>query len=154
MAVIRPTLTLTAAKSTATSNPGPLSVALSLNATDLLTVDTVVSEIIEVPFSSDGDNATLLIDGSAYMGTGAAGTDGGYIYMKNISAASASNKIYIGMHPVGVSLDDLAVNGEDQRMCTLMVGEFAFFPFDYTMDIVIDSSIADQKLEYWIFDRG
>ena len=40
MATITPTLTLTSNASGATT-PGPLSVALSLSATDALTVDTV-----------------------------------------------------------------------------------------------------------------
>ena len=153
---IKPTFTLTANKNSVTSgNKGPLSIALALNASDLLSVDNVRSEIVTVPFSADGDNATLLVDGSAYMGaTGAAGTDGGFIYMKNVSAAHATNKIYIGMHPSGIALDDLAVNAEDQRFCTLFVGEFAWFPFDYTQDIVIDASTSGQLLEYWIFDRG
>jgi hypothetical protein len=153
MASIKPTFTLTSNKNTATT-PGPLSVALSLSATDTLTVDNVRSEIVTVPFSADGDNATLLIDGSAYSSGGAPGTDGGFVWLKNCSAASSTNKIYVGLHPSGVALDDLAVAVEDQRLCTLFPGEFAWFPFDYQQDIVIDASIAGQKIEYWIFDRG
>ncbi len=38
MAVIKPTITLTSNASSATTDPGPLSVALSLSATDSLTI--------------------------------------------------------------------------------------------------------------------
>ena len=151
MAVIKPTFTLTSNKSSATTNPGPLSVALSLSANDLLTVDTVVSEVITVAYSSAADTAVLLIDGSAYMGTGAAGTDGGYVWMKN-TTSSGANLIHIGIHPPG--LEDIDDNGDDHRFMTLKPGEFAFFPFDYTQDISIKASAASQTLEYWLFDRA
>tara|TARA_Y100001973_G_C5165218_1_gene315731 strand:- start:897 stop:1367 length:471 start_codon:yes stop_codon:yes gene_type:complete len=156
MAKIKPTFTLTANKSTASSNPGPLSVALALNTTQLLDVDTVTSEILTVPFASASDAPVLLIDGSAYVGSGDAGTDGGYIYMKNITA-SGSNEIYIGVHPPGLTdLDATGTGGGDEahRFCTLKVGEFAFFPFDYTQDISVDADAANQKIEYWLFDRA
>ena len=149
---IKPTFTLTANKNTNTASPGPLSVALSLNATDTLSVDTVTSEIITV-----GTTHALLIDGSAYT-PGLGGTDGGYIWMKN-TTASGSNLIYIGVEADGATSDIAAGTsadgeGDPKRLFTLKVGEFAWFPFDYTMDITVDASAASQQLEYWIFDRG
>ena len=148
---IKPTFTLTANKNSNSASPGPLSVALSLNATDTLTVDTVTSEIITV-----GDTSgTLLIDGSAYT-PGLGGTDGGYIWMKN-TTASGNNLIYIGTN---TSANDAAVDligspgANVNRLFTLKVGEFAWMPFDYNMDIIVDANAADQQLEYWIFDRG
>jgi len=154
MAVIKPTFTLTANTTSATTNPGPLSVALSLSATDLLTVGSVESQIVTVAYSANSDNATLLIDGSAQAAAFVSGTNGSFIFMKNTSAASTTNFIQIGMHPVGIALDDLNVAGEDQRFFTLKVGEFAFFPYDYTQDIVIDANAASQTLEYWMFHRA
>ena len=150
MAKIKPTFTLTANKSSASSNPGPLSVALALNTTQLLDVDTVTSEIITVPFSSASDNATLMIDHTAYVGSGVAGTDGGYLYIKNITA-SGTDHVFIGAHAPGLS--DIDDNDDTSRLFTLDVGEFAFFPYDYTMDISVDASAANQKVEYWLFDR-
>lgn len=153
MAVITPTITLSANKSSATTNPGPLSVALALSASDVLTVDTVTSKIVAV-----GDTSgTLLIDGSAYV-PGLGGTDGGYIFLKN-TTASGTNLIYVGVEANGV-LSDLAGGtsadgtGDPKRLFTLKRGEFAWFPFDYTMDITVDANAAAQQLEYWIFDRG
>ena len=150
MAVIKPTITLTANKNSATSNAGPLSVALSLSATDLLTVDNVQSQIV----TCSTTEATI-IDGDAVSGgDGAGGTVGGFIYMKNISAASATNLIHVGIVADGGSATDLTASGDTARLFTLKVGEFAWFPFDYTMDITVDATTSGQLLEYWIFDRG
>ena len=46
MAVIKPTLTLTSNASGSTRDPGPLSMALSLSATDSITIATVKSSVI------------------------------------------------------------------------------------------------------------
>ena len=61
MATIKPTLSLTANASTA-STPGPLSIALNLSATDSLTVDRAVSEIKTVC-----DNVAKVLDGSELL---------------------------------------------------------------------------------------
>lgn len=153
MATIQTALTISANKSTATTTPGPMSVAISTAATASLTVDKTTSETVTTASSfSSGDAAVLLIDGSNYTpGTG--GTNGGYVYMKNITA-SGTDLIYIGVEASGASPTDLAPSADAQRLFTLKRGEWAFFPFDYTMDITIDASAASQKLEYWIFDRG
>ena len=152
MATIQTALTISANKSTATTTPGPMSVAISTAATASLTVDKTTSETVTTASSfTDGDAAILLIDGSNYTpGTG--GTNGAYVYMKNITS-SRTDLIYIGVEANG-NLTDLAPSADAQRLFTLKRGEWAFFPFDYTMDITIDASAASQKLEYWIFDRG
>ena len=62
MATIKPSFTLTANSSKATSNPGPLSIALSLSVTDSLTVDRAQSEIKTV-----GDSVVAILDGSALL---------------------------------------------------------------------------------------
>ena len=162
---IKPTLTIKANKSSATSNPGPLSVDLTLNTTDLLSVDNVTSQIITVQNSG---TMVPIIDGSLLDGTETAGTDGSYIYLKNTSAASTSNKIYIAIVPArhtssdptvpanlgasGTALDN--ADAESYRTFTLMVGEFAFLPWDYLGDIYAGASTTSQTLEYWIFDRA
>ena len=76
MAVITPTLTLTSNASTASSSPGPLSVALSLSATDSLTVDTVEAATI-----TPSTTHSTLFDGSAKdIGSEVAGTNGRGFY--------------------------------------------------------------------------
>ena len=165
MAVIKPTFTLTANKNSSTTNPGPLSVALSLSASDLLTVDNVRSEIV-TPNTGGGTGPTTLIDGSTLDGTETGGTDGGYIYMKN-TTASGSNLIYVGISPARHASNDPAAPGnggtatgldgttaESYRTFTLKRGEFAYFPFDYLGDVFCFANAAAQTLEYWIFDRA
>ena len=148
MAVITPTLTLTSNASTASTDAGPLSVALSLSATDSLTVDTVESK----NYSPTTTVATLF-DGSALdAGSEVAGTNGGFLYFKNTSTSDYD--VYIGIEADGASATELQGNADAQRLFTLKQGEFAFFPYDYTMDITIDAEHNDATIEYWLFNRG
>ena len=147
MAVIKPTLSLVSNASTATTDAGPLSIALSLSATDSLTVDTVESKIVN-PTTTD----SLLFDGSAKDDTGVAGAGGGFIYMKNVSAADYD--IYFGAIADGGSVTDMEAGDDPDRFMTLKQGEFAFFPWDYTMDITVDAEHNDATLEYWLFNRA
>tara|TARA_R110002124_G_scaffold217515_1_gene383169 strand:- start:81 stop:524 length:444 start_codon:yes stop_codon:yes gene_type:complete len=147
MAVITPTLTLTSNASTATTAPGPLSVALSLSATDTLTVDTVTAATLVV-----GTTPAVLFDGSAQDDGGTAGLHGSFVYLKNVSAAD--HDVYIGAVADGTSASTLDDADDAVRLFTLKQNEFAFLPWDYTMDIVVDSENAAGTLEYFLFNRG
>jgi hypothetical protein len=158
MAVIKPTFSLVSNASTATTDSGPLSVALSLSATDSLTVDVVQSKI--VTFANATSN-TILWDGDAIAGAdGAGGTRGGFLYFKNTSA-NGTSLVYIGIdHDGGTSLDlstadegDAEADLSQMRLFTLKYGEFAWMPFDGNCDIFGDASAA-ATLECWYFDRG
>tara|TARA_R110000803_G_scaffold47592_4_gene99227 strand:+ start:7236 stop:7664 length:429 start_codon:yes stop_codon:yes gene_type:complete len=142
MATITPTLTLTSNAASATTLPGPLSVALSLSATDALSVDTVQSKIVTVSATH-----AVLWDASAISdGTQTAGTDGGFVYVKNLTGTS---NIYIGYGTAAnMAADDTAI-----RLMTLLPGEFAWFPWDLNADIAVDAAGAG-TLETWYFDRG
>ena len=166
---ISPSLNIKAnANSATTGSKGPLSVALSLNASKLLSVDVVETQIVTPPIASDSPNGPLkLFDGSDITGTSfTGGTHGGYVYINNITA-SGSGLIYVGIVHAGGSdtpTDPDAYNATGTnlnraddaslRTFTLKVGEFAFFPWDYLGDIFCHSDTADQKLEIWRFDRG
>jgi len=169
---IKPTFTLTANKNSASSNPGPLSVALSLSTNDLLTVDTVQSEIISIV-----DTPVQLLDGSALSGgtetpsTGAANQVGGFLYIKNTGTVKAA---YIGLvsnchdndggctgtdtpaAPGATGAGHLAeVANTTLRTLTLRPLEFAYFPWDYTGDLYAECEHSDgTTLEYWLFDRA
>ena len=147
MGIIKPTLTLTASSSAATTNPGPMSVALSLTATDSLTVDHVESKIFK-PTTT----AALLFDGSSKDDGGTAGTHGGFIYFKNVSASDYD--VYIGVGAESMSATELQDPTDADRFMTLKQGEFAFFPYDYEMDISVDAEHNDAELEYWLFNRA
>jgi len=148
MATITPTLTITANAASATSNPGPSSSAISLSVTDALTVDVLKSSTV-TPSTTVG----LLFDGSAEdAGSEVAGTNGSYIYFKNTSAAD--HDVYIGIEADGATPTELEGNADAQRFMTLKQGEFAFFPWDYTMDITADAENAAATLEYMLFNRA
>ena len=83
MGVIKPTLTLTANASSATTDAGPMSIALSLSASDSHTVDKVLTKLIDVKGDhTASDGAGVLFDASDYTASGDAGTDGGWVYIK------------------------------------------------------------------------
>ena len=147
MATITPTLTITANASSAAS-PGPISTALSISATTPLTVDAVEAKTLV--FTGAGDEQTL-IDGSAQDASQVAGTNGGFIYFKNATASDLD--IYVGIVADDGSATDLAASGDAARVFTLKQNEFAFVPFDYTMDIIADAEGA-ATLEYFLFNRG
>ena len=163
MATIKPTFTLTSNKASATTTPGPLSVALALSVTDSLTVDTVQSEIISVT-----DTRALILDGSGIHGATTSmdpGTDGGYLYLKNTGTAK---NCHVGIVAPAHASNDPATPATDGatssldgttqetlRTFTLKPGEFAFLPWDYTGDIWVEANHSDgTTLEYWLFDRG
>tara|TARA_Y100001963_G_C6555996_1_gene342042 strand:+ start:115 stop:591 length:477 start_codon:yes stop_codon:yes gene_type:complete len=154
---IKPTITLTANKQSATSNPGPLSVALALSTTDLLTVDNVQSQIYDV---DTGANVEIA-NGSELSAAFVPGVNGAFVYLKNVTA-SGTDKICVGVLNEGVAApavdngtDDLTRSHADShRMMSLMPGEFAFFPWDYCGDIYAQATVNNQSLEVWIFDRG
>ena len=147
MGIITPTLTLSSNASTASTDAGPLSIALSLSATDSLTVDHVKSKIF-----NPTTTAAILFDGSAEDDGGTAGTHGGFIYLKNVSAADYD--IYVGVGAETMSATELQDAADGDRFMTLKQGEFAFFPWDYEMDLSVDAEHNEATLEYWLFNRS
>ena len=149
MGVIKPTFTLTANASSATTDPGPLSIALSLSATDKLDVDTVRSST--VTFASATDHQLIVTGANEDIGSNVAGLNGGFLYLKNITSSDID--IYIGVEPDADGAADLATDGNVDRLFTLRQGEFAWMPFDYTRNVSIDAAGA-ATLEYWLFNRS
>tara|TARA_R110002167_G_C12318525_1_gene618883 strand:+ start:59 stop:583 length:525 start_codon:yes stop_codon:yes gene_type:complete len=174
MGVITPTLTLTSNANTHTPSDaaGPLSIALSLTATDSLTVDTVEAEIYTLAVAP-----TLIYDGSALSigtetpSTAAANQKGAYLYMKNTGTAKAA---YVAFVSSCVD-NDAGPNGSDAptapatsgttalneatnvtlRTFTLRPLEFAFLPWDYAGDLYASCEHSDTTtLEIFRFDRG
>ena len=162
MATIQTALSISANKSTATTTPGPLSVAIAASATNSLTVDEVQSRIITVGTA----HAELLKGaemGDSTDGAGGTANNGGFLYLKN-TTASGSNVIYIGVgsdadvaQNLGDAdqMDDFDNDTANQiRFMTLKRGEWAFIPWDYTTRLTVDADAASQQLEYWLFNRA
>ena len=77
---ITPTLTITSNKFNATSNPGPTSSPISISVSDLLDVTQVDSNIVTV-----STTAKALFTVSNYTADHTAGTDGGFIFLRNLN---------------------------------------------------------------------
>lgn len=145
MATITPTLTIAANASSATT-PGPVSTPISISATNSVTVVTVKAATTLVPTAA----AALFTDTLQTEGD-EAGTHGAFIYMKNVSPGD--HDIYIGFEVTDATAAELQAAGAPTRVGTLKQGEFAFFPYDFAGDIMIDSEDAAAKLEYFFFSR-
>ena len=158
MAIIKPTLSILANDADATI-AGPLSMALNLTTSTDVTVVGVESGVKTVSRAEAGDKTDYLFDGSLAedVDGGVAGTDGSFVYLKNMMAVGSTGAILIGIEADDADLTDaidLDANEEPQRLFSLKPQEFAFFPYDHTMDIVVDAMLADNlKLEWWRFDR-
>ena len=165
---IKTTLTVSSNKASATTLPGPLSVALSLSGSDSLTVDNVESKIVSIALTP-----IQVFDGSTLSGgTFTPATVGSYIYLRN--TGTAKNAL-VGLVSNVIENDGSTVLGNDApeaphasnaghladtanttlRTLTLKPGEFAWFPWDYTGDIYAEADHSDgTTLEVWRFDRG
>ena len=158
MATIKPTLNIVSNASGSTT-PGPLSVALNLSTSTDITVVGVQSGVKVVSQAEAGSAADYLFDGSLAedVDGGVAGTDGSFIYLKNMMAVGSTGAILIGIEADDADLTDAVdLDGAEAaaRLFSLKPQEFAFFPFDHTMDITVDAIAADNlNLEWWRFDR-
>ena len=149
MATITAGVTVSSNASTA-STPGPLSFALSLAASDTLDVTKVETKILDVKGDHTASvDAGVLWDASDYTASGVAGTDGAFVYIKNTSSTDGHH-ITIGHG----SAANLSTDALTTRLMTLRGGEFAFFPWDCTADIVYDANgDYSAALESWVFVR-
>ena len=157
MAIIKPTLQIQSFPSdySVVADRGPLSFNLDLSTTvDLTTVG--VNHGVKTVSQAEGDLDTLF-DGSTITGdSAAAGTNGSFLYLKNMTAAGGTGSIMIGIEADDSDVTDavdLSTAGNAARLFTLNPQEFAFFPYDGTMDISVDATADNTILEWWKFDR-
>ena len=147
---ITPTLTITSNEYNAVTNPGPVSSPLNISVTDLLDVTEVQSKIVDASTTH-----VVLFDASAIAGATIAGTDGSFVFLRNLidsteTKATQAN-IYIGYGATA----DLSEDGTpSKRIMTLKPGEFSFFSWDFEADLIVDASAAvDGALEATMFAR-
>ena len=147
---ITPTLTITSNAYDATTNPGPTTSPVAISVTDLLDVTEVSSKLIAV-----GTTDSVLFTATDYTTGTTAGTDGAFIFLRNLTEGMATTAdIYIGHNPTGDGeMEDTGAADED-RLMTLKPGEFAFFPWDLEANLHVDASAAvDGALEAIVFVR-
>lgn len=153
MAVIKPTLTLVSNASdfATASDQGPLSVALNLSVTKDITIVGVESKQLTVSTTAAFFLTDANDDGAITAGD-TAGTHGCFLYIKNTSPGD--HDVHFGAVAAGtVGAAELQTAGAATRLSTLKQGEFMFMPYDYTMDLVIDSEDNAATIEYFIFSR-
>ena len=131
MATITPTLTLVS-NSSSHATPGPLSVALSLSATDSLTVDGVATCNIVTATINHLDN--LILDESEQ----ALPT---YVYIKN----TGDGTVYL-------CIGDAAT--ASNQVMEIGASEFAFFPWAAEVDYYLESAAGTKTVEVWTFAQG
>ena len=154
MGVIKPSLTLTANSSSAATDAGPMSIALSLSATDSLAVTEVQSKILDMVSLTH----QIVWTHTDFTSSGAAGIDGAFMYFKNL----LSDNDPVGtpsLHSIMISTSNADVDGggEPTRLMTLRPGEFAWIPWDCTQSIYadpLDDGVTNTgALECWLFVR-
>ena len=172
MGVIQPTITFSTNSNASTNNAGPGSMALSASVTDVLTVDLAEQKLLATSTSPvqlvDGHD-TMTLAGSDVWTPGSVGS---FIFLKNNSTTTGEN-ILIGIVS-NCNRNDGTLTGADGataphatndghladtanttlRTMTLLPGEFAWFPWDYTGDIYYESVTGTPQLEFWRWDRG
>ena len=146
---ITPTLTITSNKYSTGANSGPTSSPIAISVTDKLDVTEVIAKVIDV-----SDANKVLFDTSVIAGATAAGTDGAFIYVKNLTEGmTATADVYIGY---GASADLADLGTPATRLMTLKPGEFSFFSYDFEADLIIDGSnttAIDGAVEAILFMR-
>ena len=171
MAKLTPTISFTSNSDSVSNNPGPGSIAVTASIADSLNVDLFEQKLITTSTTLNentvGTNGP--IDGSALAGGDGdsgltPGVVGGFIFLKNNGTTTGDN-IYIAIVTAGGSqtsavpaaanttaLDE--ADHETLRTFTLLPGEFAWFPWDYTGDIHWEAAQNNPQLEYWRWDRS
>ena len=147
---IKPTLTIVSNASGASSDPGPLSVALNLTAKPLLnriTINNIKSGVYDF---ANTTQVSLLTDATE-VDVATVGTDGGYIYLKNTSPGD--HDVYVGAEAAGAGPSAINGAGAAARLGVLKQGEFLYMPWDNEMDLTIQAEDATCTLEWWFFDR-
>ena len=156
---------------------------LTVDLVEQRTIETIAGTGSAAQSSSDAlIKSHKLLDGHDVMTATSGGnvwtpaTVGCYIFMRNNSSTTNEN-IYISIvshsnpagssdsitgsddpvGPAGPDADTTSPTETDNktlRTFTLMPGEFAWFPYDYTGDIYCEAATGTPQLEYWRFDKG
>jgi len=151
MATITSGLTITANDSSH-ATPGPLSFALNLNQSKAISgLTKVETKIMNITAGSEADATHMIFDASTFTSSAQVEVDGGYVYLRNMLADPSNNThdVHIGFT---AGAKDLAADGNVERLLTLKPGEFAFFPWSMTQDLVADiNETNDAALEAWLF---
>jgi len=150
---ITPTLTITSKAHSTASDSGPMTQALALSVTDTLDVTEIRQIVRDVSTTS----AVLFdADDTSYSdGTSVAGTDGGFIFVRNLTEGMTTTAdVHIVFNAGSGELGEGADGQQAARLMTLKPGEFSFFAWDLEKDIILDgSATATGAVEAILFLR-
>lgn len=142
---IKPKLTVTSNSASATTDPGPASIAINLSAAP--PDGRGLAESLVTMIYSTTTSPVKVLDSAVY------GVDC-YVYMKNQETVVATaQEIYIGITE-GTQNDMGTESGTDDRTMIMKAGDFAFFPWAGDQDIYVEGNSAGDKLEIWVFKQS
>tara|TARA_B110000503_G_scaffold16830_1_gene24078 strand:+ start:7092 stop:7517 length:426 start_codon:yes stop_codon:yes gene_type:complete len=76
-------------------------------------------------------------------------------YVANSSTAANGHKVYIKNSSTGSSdFVTVELGGSNVLMGRLYPGDWCFFPYDGTLDVDINTSAANMKVEYGVFSQS
>jgi len=76
-------------------------------------------------------------------------------YIANSGSAANGHKVYIKNSATGSSdFVTVELGGSNVLMGRLYPGDWCFFPYDGTLDVDIDTSAANMKVEYGVFSQS
>ena len=76
-------------------------------------------------------------------------------YIANSGSAANGHKVYIQNSATGSSdFVTVELGGSNVLMGRLYPGDWCFFPYDGTLDVDIDTSAANMKVEYGVFSQS
>lgn len=139
MPIITPTLTVTSKAHSTATDSGPMTQALAISVTDSLDVTEVRQVVRDVSATAailfDADDSTFS------DGTSVASTDGGFIFIRNLTEGMTTTAdVYIGFNTGLGEIGEGADGQQAARLMTLKPGEFSFFAWDLEKDIILDGS--------------
>ena len=131
---ITTTLSITSNAYTATTNPGPISSPLNISVSDLLDVTAVESKVVDMLSTT---HEVIWAKANYFTTNADFGVDGGFLYFRNLFSENTTPDT---LHDIiiGNADEDLDAVDEANRLFTLQPGEFAWMPWDMTMDIYCD----------------
>tara|TARA_R110002110_G_scaffold78858_1_gene206494 strand:+ start:159 stop:584 length:426 start_codon:yes stop_codon:yes gene_type:complete len=138
MATITATINLTSPD--ITGDPLNLSKTSVLNKAATATGLDQFTGITTVVYST-AQTAKKIVDAGDYIANSGSAANGHKVYIKN-SATGSSDFVTVEL------------GGSNVLMGRLYPGDWCFFPYDGTLDVDIDTSAANMKVEYGVFSQS
>ena len=138
MATISATINLTSPD--ITGDPLNLSKTTNLNKAGTATGLDQFTGVTTVVYAT-AQTAKQIVDAGDYIANSGSAANGHKVYIKNSSTGSSD-------------FVTVELGGSNIIMGRLYPGDWCFFPYDGTLDVDIDTSAANMKVEYAVFSQS